>query len=311
MICQYTALLYMLHDKIGIFVHGQHGDIALCTSVLKYKDVLWPGKKIVWYCNLAPEKATYLDMLKFNDAIFEVRQWPDIDFKELKDENGQLILNKRENFEQLKDLHGGYFPAPWAMLPNTNKVFEHVNYCEIPRMVYGADPSWPWRPYLCFSEEEREMARDFCSTLPHSKTIMLETELRSAGMFQMPDEAINDIKAACRAKWGACNFIFASKIDHTKYADDSGVVSASQFTVRQLALVHNYCDLFVGVSSGITQAVSCWGNKPVPRVELCGTTIKSSIIANGPVNSVVCDNFSRQQMVVELKKGVEETLRTL
>jgi hypothetical protein len=304
--------IIMSNNLIGIFVHGQHGDISLCTSVLKYKDILWPGKKIVWFLNLAPEKATYLDMLKFNDAISEVRQWPEIDFKELKDPNGQLILNKRADFDQMKDLDNGYFPAPWAMLPNTNKVFEQINYANIPRMVFGVDPSWEWRPYLGFSKEEYEMAKDFCSKLPHSKTIFIESQLRSAGNFNLPDEAIEGVKAACRAKWGACNFIFASKIDHTKYVDDIGVVSIGDlFTVRQAALVHDHCDLMVGVCSGITQACSSWGRKPVPRVELCGSTIVSSVVANGPVNSIICDNWSREMMIPGLVNGVKETLNKL
>ncbi len=293
-------------DKIGILACEQHGDIALCTSVLKYKDILWPDKKIVWFCNLSPEKATYLDMLKFNDAIFEIRDWPKFktmeDFRDCVDPNGQLKLSRRSDFESMKDLHNGYFSAPWAVLPS--KAFEGVNYSNIPRMVYGADPSWEWHPYLGFSDEEREKARDFCANLPHSKTIMLETQLRSAGNFNLGEDVIRNIMALCRNKFGKCNFIFASMMDHTKFVDDPGVVSASSFTVRQVALVHNYCDLFIGVCSGITQAVSCWGNKPVPRIEMCGEIIQSSVIANGPVTSFFCDNMSLERM----NRGFEQTI---
>lgn len=284
----------MENNKIGIFCGQQHGDIALCTCVLKYKDILWPGKEIVWFLNLAPEKATYLDMLKYNDAISEVRDWPQEDFRNLIDGNGQLFLNRRQDYESMKDLHNGYFAAPWAVLPS--KAFEAVNYSNIPRQIYGADPSWEWHPYLCFSDEEREMAKEFCSNLPHQKTIMLETQLRSAGNFNISEDVIRNVIALCRNKFGKCNFIFASMMDHSKYVDDPGIVSASKFTVRQTALIHNYCDLFIGVCSGITMAASCWGNKPVPRVELCGEIIQSSVIANGPVTSVLCDNMSPDQM---------------
>jgi len=293
-------------DKIGIFVHGQHGDIGLCTCVLKYKDILWPGKEIIWYCNHSADKHTYLDMLKFNDAITEVRDWPRVDFREIMNANGQLCLDKRDAFESMKDLHNGYFPAPWAMLPN--KIFDNVNYSNIPRMVYGADPSWEWHPYLGFSDEERNKAKDFCSSLPHTKTVMFESQLRSAGNFQLSEDVTKNIMQLCRNKFGKCNFIFASKIDYVKYIDDSGVVSCSDFTVRQTALIHNYCDLFIGVSSGITVAVSCWNNKPVPRVELCGQTIVSSVIANGSVNSFVCDNMSLEQMNRGFERAVQETL---
>lgn len=296
----------MGNGKIGIFVHGQHGDIALSTCGLKYKDILWPGKDIVWFCNLTPEKATYLDMLKFNDAISEVRPWPEVDFRTLIDSNGQLILNKRADFDSMKDLDNGYFPAPWAVLPNN--ALNAVNYSNIPRMIYGVDPSLEWHPYLCFSDEEREVTKDFCASLPHAKTIMFETQLRSAGNFNLAEDTIRSLMQLCRNKFGKCNFIFASMMDHTRYVDDPGVVSASQFTVRQTALVHNHCDLFIGVCSGITMAASCWGNKPVPRVELCGSMIVSSVIANGPVTSVICDNFSLAQMKSGLEQAVTETL---
>lgn len=303
----------MAYGKIGILAPEQHGDMALSTCGLKYKDILWPEKDIVWFANLAPHKSTYLDMLKFNDAIVEIRDWPKFTtmdhFRACIDTNGHFIGERKGDFESTKDLDYAYFPAPWCVLPN-NK-YNGVYYADIPRIIYGVDKSAEWHPYLGFSNEEREMTKDFCSTLPHAKTIMLETELRSAGNFQLAEDTIKSLMQLCRNKFGKCNFIFASKIDYSKFADDIGVVTCSQFTVRQTALVHNHCDLFIGVSSGITQAVSCWGNKPVPRVELCGTPIQSSVIANGPVTSVICDNFSLEQMKIGLERAVSETLNKL
>jgi hypothetical protein len=296
----------MSKGKIGIFCGEQHGDIGLCTAVLKYKDVLWPDKDIVWFANLAPEKATYVDMLKFNDAISEIRQQPPIWFRDIIDRDGHLLPEKMTDFEQTKDLDAGYYPAPWAVLPNPK--LDSVNYSNIPRMVCGADPSWEWHSYLGFSDEEREMAKDFYASLPHAKTVMLETELRSAGNFQLFEDSTRNIIHQCRSKFGKCNFIFASKVDHTKFADDIGVVSGSQFTVRQTALLHAQCDLFIGVSSGITVAANCWGNKPVPRVEFCGSTIVSSIMAHGPVNSFICDNLTVEQKKAGLERTLADTL---
>lgn len=297
--------------KVGILAPEQHGDMCLATCALKYKDILWPGKDVIWFANQAPHKATYLDIIKYNDAISEVRDWPKFTsmdhFRACIDINGHLIGERKYDFESTKDLDVAYFAVPWCVLPNSK--YDNVNYANISRIIYrGVDPSWEWHPYLGFSDEEREMAKDFAKTLPYTKTIMLETELRSAGMFRLADDAIKSIMQACRNKFGQCNFIFASKIDHTPFVDDMGVVSCSQFTVRQTALVHNYCDLFIGVCSGITQAVSCWGNKPVPRVELCGSIIQSNVIANGPVKSVICDNMSLPQMKTAFEAGVIETL---
>lgn len=297
--------------KIGILACEQIGDVSLATCVLKHKDKLWPGKEIVWFGHLAPHKAVYYDVLKYNDAIFEIRDWPKFktmeDFRACIDPNGQLVMSRRDDFEEFKDLDNGYFGVPWAVLPNN--ALNSVNYANICRLVYGADPSWPWHPYLGYIPEEYEMAKEFVSKLPHKKTVILETELRSAGMFQLPDDAVEGVKAACRAKWSVCNFIFASKIDHTKYVDDEGVVSCAHFTPRQTGLIHDYCDLSIGVCSGLTQIWSGWGRKPVPRVELCGTIIQSNVVANGPVRSVICDTLSREQMAPALKNGVEESLQ--
>ncbi len=306
----------MSNGKIGIFCPGMHGDMGLCTSVLKYKDALWPGKDIVWFTSLDPTYASRLDMLKFNDAISEIREWPcQMDFHILRTPDGHLIPERKADCDSLKDIDQGYFPAPWAVLPN--KKWESTHYANIPKQIYGVDPSWEWHPYLGFSDEEKEMAKDFCATLPHQKTVMLETTLMSAN-FQLNDNVVRNIMAQCRAKWGKCNFIFASKLgkepgvrDYSALIDDVGVVSAAQFTVRQLALVHNYCDLFVGVNSGITVAVSCWGNKPVPRVEQAGMLTNSSVIANGPVNCAFADNLSHEEAGRKLEAAVAETLSKL
>ncbi len=303
----------MSNGKVGIFCPGMHGDMGLCTAVLKYKDVLWPGKDIIWFTSLDPTYASRLDMLKFNDAISEIREWPcGIDFHLISNE-GILIPERRSDCESLKDLDIGYFPAPWCVLPG--KKWESMHYANIPKTIYGVDPSWEWHPYLGFSDEEREMAKDFHSTLPYKKTVMLETTLMSAN-FQLSDDVVRNIMAQCRVKWGDCNFIFASKIgkagvrDYAEFAG-KGVVSASQFTVRQIALVHDYCDLFIGVNSGLTVAVSCWGSKPVPRVEQAASNTHSGIISIGPVNSAICDNLSHEDAGRKLEAALAYSLSTL
>lgn len=300
----------MARGKIGIFAPEQHGDVALATCVLKHKDTLWPDKDIIWFGHLAEHKATYFDMLKYNDAIAEIRDWPKFktmeDFRACIDPNGQLILNRMADFDEMKDLSGGYFPVPWCVLPNN--ALNAVNYANISRLVVGADPSLPWHPYLGYCDEEKEQAKAFHAALPHAKSVFFETQLRSAGNFNLAEDTIKSLMQICRDKWGQCNFIFASKMDHTPFVDDAGVVSASDFTVRQVALVHDHCDLMIGVCSGITQACSAWGRKPVPRLELCGSMIQSNIVANGPVDSVICDNFGLAQMKAGLEQRLAEVL---
>ena len=116
--------------KIGIFLPGQHGDIMQAMSVLKYKDILWPGKDIVWFCG-----EWFRDVLKHNDAISEVRWWPcgwgmgnekcifeNIDaaakgkplwgdFSVLKASNNHLEQSRKHEFDQTKDLDRGVLPG--------------------------------------------------------------------------------------------------------------------------------------------------------------------------------------------------------
>jgi hypothetical protein len=296
--------LSMSRGKIGIFLPGRYGDMMQAMSVLKYKDVLWPDKDIVWFCGNTP----FREVLNYNDAISEIRHWPEgwklpercvdenrklkpgeplwADMNQLRDANSHLDQSRKHEFEFTKDLEQGYFPAPW-MVPSGER--PGVDYPNVSRKVFGADPSWEWHPYLGFSDEEREAVKEFCSRLPHKKTVMLETDFAS-GVSQWDDNLTRETMAMCRQKFGRCNFIFVCAGDNSRFFDDSGVVSCSQFTVRQTALVNNYSDLFIGISSGISQAVNCWGNKPIPKLQYCGSFIMSSVsIANGPFELVVSD----------------------
>jgi hypothetical protein len=319
----------MSKGKIGIFAPAAHGDMALSMCVLKYKDLLWPNKDIVWFASKLPDQ-TYIDMLKFNDAVAEVRHWPEgyrlpercpvdgpkavaaglpmwEDFSILQDANGHLHEGFKMQFESTKDLDGGYFPTPWQ---NPKRPIG-MHYADVPKMVFGVDKSYIWHPYLCFSDEEREMARAFCAKLPHSKTIMLETFMKS-GDVHWNEEMTRSTMQLCREKFGKCNFIFASLFDrdkNSKFFDDDGVVSTSQFTVRQNALIYNHCDLFIGVCSGISIAVSCWGNKPVPRIEWCGSPpISMGPITNGPLASVFYDDLPLNIAEYQLKGRIKEAL---
>lgn len=290
--------------KIGIFLPGQNGDILSATSVLKYKDVLWPGREVVWFCG-----DRFREVLKHNDAISEIRHWPEgwklpercveenqklkageqpwADFSVLVEPNNRLNQERKLLFESTADLEEGYFPAPW-MLSLAQR--HGIDYPNISRKVFGADPTWEWHPYLCFLDEEREAVREFCSRLPHKKTIMLETSFGS-GYSWWDDNLTRETMAICREKLGKCNFIFACAGNNTKFGDPSdGVVTCNEFTVRQTALVNNYADLFIGISSGISVATSCWGNKPTPKLQYCGSFIMSTYsLANGPMELVVAD----------------------
>ena len=220
--------------KVGIFLPAQNGDIMTAMSILKYKDVMFPGKQIIWYCN-----AQMADAFKFG-PISEVREyrWEGLDvdpWTQLRTTDGKSLLDqeKKHKFDWSKDLDFGFFPAPWIL---TVEERHGVDYANIAKKVFGVDSSWEWHPYLGFSDEEREKAKDFCSKLPHKRTVMLET-YSTSGQSGWNDNFTTTTIKLCREKWGACNFIFASHKDMSRFVDDAGMVSAADFTVRQTALL--------------------------------------------------------------------------
>jgi hypothetical protein len=276
----------MERGKIGIFLPGGNGDIMSAMSVLKYKDALWPDKDIVWFCGLDGHQSgsMYRDVLKYNDAISEIRIWEDFITYGLKDANNRLDQSHKHLFESTKDLEQGYFPAPWMM---TVEQRHGIDYPNISRKVFSADPSWEWHPYLGFSDEERKAVEEFFLKLPRKKTIMLETSA-SSFVSLLDDDLVRETISMCRAKLGECNFIFVSLGGSSKFSDEVEAIPCSCFTVRQTALVSNYCDLFIGISSGISVATCCWGNKPVPKLQYCQNFFESTVsLANGPIELVV------------------------
>ena len=239
------------------------------------------------------------DALKYS-SVSEVRHYPypgdggpSVDFcsNGMKTNNGKLNQNLKHDFELTKDLEDGFFPAPWMFDPE-NPIRKETNYAEISKKVFGINSSYEWHPVLNFSNEEKEMAREFCLKLPHKKTIMLEANSGS-GHSAWHDGMTRNTMRICREKLGKCNFIFASHGDSSRFFDDDGTVSCGHFTVRQTALINNYSDLFVGVSSGISVATSCWGNKPTPKIQYCGSIVCSTVpLANGPIELISCEKYA-------------------
>jgi hypothetical protein len=110
---------------------------------------------------------------------------------------------------------------------------------------------------------------------------MLETDYNSS-QSGWNDELTVETMRICRQEWGECNFIFASNRDNTRFFDDKGVVSARNFTIRQVALINDYANLFIGVSSGVSVATSAWGLKPTPKIQYCNSLICSTAsLSNG------------------------------
>lgn len=287
--------------KIGIFVDGQNGDMMTVMSCLKYRDELFPNKEIIWYANMP-----YADNLKFA-PISEVRPYPWVGnglpdgyenfYPMLCDFSNNRLNAKYKDFELTADLEDGHFPATWSCINKGD-----LDYPSISRRHFGFDKTKPWHPFLSWSDKERDDARDFIDKLPKRKTIMIET-FGGSGQSHWDHKNTLATKQICREIWGDCNFIFTCpQYIRTSYPfphelfDDIGVVSCFYMSIRQTALLINYCDLMVGVSSGISVATSAWDLKPVPKVQFCGSFKCSTVtLATGSIDLVDHGDFDQDK----------------
>lgn len=332
--------------KIGFFAFGQVGDVAACSSVLKYKEQLWPDSDIVWFIN-EPNS----DLLKHQDI--EIRPWlhgweiPESDLNTIYAERiksdkeagrpnweNWAVLRNSENklnqdlkhlFESTKDLSDGYFPLP-HMLP-VERRFE-LEYSNVSKRIFGVPSDWDWHPNLDWSEEECTMIYSFMSSIPKAstmtRTIMMEV---FAGSGQSPFytvETTKEIMRICRDKFGDnVRFIICSHkhiggenncgLDCKElFKDEQDVFYAGHFTPRQVALINDYADLFVGISSGISVTTSAWGLKPTPKLIWCGSRICSTqAISNGPYHLVEAEFKTKEVATKEFIEKLKTVLETI
>ena len=311
--------------RIGIFLFGQAGDLMEAMGILRYADDLFPNKKLIWFAN-HPNN----DALKYS-CVNEVRKWawagnglpsgcPDYD-KFLCTSDNRLNLELASQYSDTADLSDGYFPAP-HMIDASKR--EGVEYSNVSKMIFGVPMDWGWHPLLKWSDEEREMVKAAVDGLPtNRRNIMMEV---FAGSGQSPfytSETTRNIIRICREKLGACNFIFGSNkhlggqdncgIPNEQFFDDNeSFLSCANFTVRQTALFINYCDLMVGISSGVSVSTSAWELKKTPKIQYCGSIICStSAIALGEFHLVTTDFKTREVADKEFFSKLNEILQTL
>lgn len=309
--------------KVGIFCPGQAGDLCTVLSVLKFSDDLWPNKEIIFFCNFPNA-----DSLRFSN-VSEVRPYPwagnglkegTPDFYPLLCTNNRLNKELAKEYELTADLEDGYFPTPWMV--NSDKQ-DGIDYPNISKMVFGIPNEWRWHPRLFWDQDEICSVHDFMAKLPTDrKTILLETFCGS-GQSAYWDEALTKkIMHECRAKFGLVNFIMASHkhkggpnnegLPNEMFIDEEGVVSAAHFTVRQAALLIDYCDLMICMSSGISVSTSAWGRKPTQKLQYCGSKKCSTVaISLGPIELVTTDFKTKPDADAEFFNKLNEILTNL
>jgi len=167
-----------------------------------------------------------------------------------------------------------------------------IDYPNVSRKIFGVSSDKEWHPYLSWSFDEQRAAEIL---LQIRKTddrhiIMLETFCGS-GQSRWDDLMTVKTIEMCREKWGASYFLFASHKNTEQFKDFEGYISCAHLTPRQTALLINYCDLFVGISSGISVVTSAWGLKPVPKIQYCGSFTCSTVTLSAcEINLITSDD---------------------
>lgn len=285
-----------LSGKIGIFCPGQNGDIITAMSVLEYRDKIFPGKEIIWYCN-----TPNCDALMYA-PISEVRPYPwagnglpegTPDFYPLLcDSNNRLNMELAKDYELTADLEDGYFPTPWMVKPEAR---HGINYPVVSKRVFGVPDHLPWHPLLNFSEKERTAVDSWIAK--DGPVILIET-FAGSGQSKLTHDMVMSAMQMCYAESGGrCTFVFVShkylngQEEFPEILFRDSVKFAKEFTVRQCALLANYCDLFISVSSGVSVASSYWENKQFPMLQYCGSAVcGTKELANGECVQVFSDD---------------------
>lgn len=295
--------------KIGIFCFGQVGDLATATSVLKYRNELWPKKEIIWYANWPNA-----DLLRYA-PISEVRPWPwagnglpegTPDFYPLLC-NADNRLNKElaKKYELTADLEEGYFPAPHMMSPAQRHGLDYPN---VSRKVFGVGVDKEWHPVLSWGEEELKEIKELSDIQRDAKVIMLETFCGS-GQSLWNDLMTVRTMEICREAWGYCHFIFCSHKNTKQFKDFEGYYSCDNLTPRMVGLNINYCDLFIGISSGLSVVTSAWGLKPVPKIQFCGSYTCSTVaLSLGEISLITTDGLGYEHGKRQFEEKLKEVI---
>ena len=207
----------------------------------------------------------------------------------------KLDQKKKSLYEITSDLDEGYFVMAYLLLTNRPKNLELNHLSECTRYLFGLDNSYQWRPVITFSSDDEKKINEFTSKIQmQRKNIMLETHHKSDQSKWNVDMTMKTLKI-CRKKFVNCNFFFASDVQSAILGDD--IYFCEDLTLREISLLHDRCDLFIGVSSGISVAVSTVKNKLVPKIQYCADYWCSTFpITDSPMELVTDDissNLSR------------------
>jgi hypothetical protein len=275
--------------KVGIIAilnPGGVGDMLLSTSVLKYRNELWPGKDIVWYCVDQNNKvlSSVPGLKELRPVVYKDRWlgWTTPHDCDLFLATAPWMTNLPERILQTN------FPIDTLMTDKHKRIVEKATST---RILGG------WHPCLECSDVDRNVAETIRGLLPYDKTVMMETGYYSGQSF-LTMEILERLISEIRRAWGDCNFVFVSGGEKSLIPEGRGMFSCSKLSLSSVVSLFNLSDAFVGVSSGLSIAVCSWDANPdVPRIELIqDPTAATRKVSRGPISTV----FDEEQLFTKL-----------
>lgn len=234
--------------KVAILCPGKMGDVCESTGLFRYALELWgPKHDIHWYVD-----KEYVQPLEHN---------PMVTVHLLGDGKQRIREARKEILSECYDAH--YRTAPWL---NMQHVWT-VPLPLIPPMVLGINMKRrTWTPQIWLTKDEEIDVISCMADVPRGIRVMLETASFSH-QGDWTDEMTRELIE--RTDEQAVVFLSSSfgYDEKMKAMGAVRVLPLDGFNYRQLALVYNHCDMFVGVPSG-TASVTCASLcRTLPRVE--------------------------------------------
>lgn len=233
--------------RVAIILAAQNGDVCASTAVFKYRTKLWgPNPEIHWYV-----LDKFQQSLEHNPHV-TIHAWKPSPQGYISDTQDMSIEAVHEHYDRL------YRPAPYLY----GDLVLAAPILLIPVAVFGFGRNVSWRPQLYLTAEEVAEARALMQTAPRKKRVFFET-------FCNSHQSDWDDALTCELaeKLKDCVLVTPSKADHLRSLGLNNVFDLDPLNYRQLAEAYNYCDCYIGCSSG--GAVATMASRCVrhPRAE--------------------------------------------
>ncbi len=244
---------------VAIVVMASWGDVIISTLIARAIRDQKPGWHITYYTSSACSGA-----IDNNPAIHNIITIPGN-----KDQawgmQDNVIANAKKKHEKVITPWAGWYPQhewlplqtdDWHTLPHHNFMWAYVRTAQLE----GLKIPNTFQIYLHLNNNEIKKATNFISSLGKTRKVLIEVEGHS-GQSWMRQSWISPIQDILTTKYGNDVELLISKggqetieISQAKKKWPGRVHLLNNYTLREVAAIFNACDIFIGCSSGTSNA---------------------------------------------------------